>query len=302
MTTLPQTDNANSSSSHTGAIVGGVVGGVGGLALLILLGWLLRKRARKHEFDGDFDPDHVVGHSTGATLPRIDLDDEAHGGVPGSGGMSQISPFQGSMGTFPGGSGGSSNGHYGYGESPYGGPMAAAAAAPAAVGYAANAYRGTSPLSSSHYSDGQSYYPQASSENGYVRPGPGAPMGFGAAGHGMMGPYDPAGGQRGLGPQQPYGAPVGASGPWSQGHSPAHSISGQTSTSGGGAASSARAAKEREALGRQGVRGGLGVTNGTESDNRDGVIVHQDGGRALDESSAENNPREIPPTYDSIRS
>lgn len=62
--------------------------------------------------------------------------------------------------------------------------------------------------------------------------------------------------------------------------------------------SSARAAKEREALERSGQGLGLATQQETAEGSGD-VVVHQDAGRAPVEEHAP--PREIPPSYDSIR-
>jgi hypothetical protein len=63
---------------------------------------------------------------------------------------------------------------------------------------------------------------------------------------------------------------------------------------------STRLTKEREAMGRSGQGTGLGLTTQPEAAEGSGdVVVHQDAGRAPIEEHTP--PREIPPSYDSIR-
>ncbi|KAJ7500447.1 hypothetical protein B0H11DRAFT_1995405, partial [Mycena galericulata] len=107
-----------------------------------------------------------------------------------------------------------------------------------------------------------------------------------------------------------YGASSAGAHPAGMGMGPP--MSAATTSSGG--YPNPMSAKEREARG-----GGLGVTNpssgsiprmpnphspgediGSGSGSGSGVVVHQDGGRVPDEGA--EGMREIPPTYDSIRS
>jgi len=64
--------------------------------------------------------------------------------------------------------------------------------------------------------------------------------------------------------------------------------------------SSARGAKEREAIGRDGQGTGLGLATQQEvAEGSEDVVVHQDAGRAPVEDHPP--PREIPPAYESIQ-
>jgi len=155
-----------------------------------------------------------------------------------------------------------------YGDSPY---LTAGAAGAGAAGIG----RAISPLSSpSHYSDaGTSYYGSPSAEGypsqPFVRPGP-----------------------QGQGPGAPNVYAM-QQGDWHNPHpmtSPPPSVS-NTSSSG-------RAMKEREAMeGRQGL--GLATQHETDGEGS-GVVQHQDAGLAPGEEEGEP-PRDIPPSYDSIR-
>ncbi|KAJ7492416.1 hypothetical protein FB451DRAFT_1218216 [Mycena latifolia] len=87
--TVVASSTTSQPTSHTGAIVGGVIGG---LAFLALLGagfvWYRRRSRYKTEFDGNFDPARVtstrpvssgpemITHTTGGTLPRMNIDDD----------------------------------------------------------------------------------------------------------------------------------------------------------------------------------------------------------------------------------
>ncbi|EGN92076.1 hypothetical protein SERLA73DRAFT_191659 [Serpula lacrymans var. lacrymans S7.3] len=151
---------------------------------------------------------------------------------------------------------------YQYGDSPY---VGAPALPPGAAGAVPG--RTTSPLSSpSHYTTSEhTYYPQSTSDaSGYY-------------------PY-----RQPMMPSQQIGGVLAPGSAYSHGHSPPESVSGRSG--------SAREAKEREAAARfGGGRGGLGLATQHEGEDADGVVVHRDGGRVDDV-----NPREIPPTYDSI--
>jgi hypothetical protein len=259
--------SSSSSSSHTAAIVGGAVGGgVVALALAALFFFCLRRRrSLKDEFDGDFDPDRVIGHSAGGgTLPQLDLADEVTP-IPQP---YTDRPHDGSMR------------QYGdkYGDTPY--------ATGAAAGGA------TSPLSSpSHYSDGTSYYHGGGTQSG--------------EGYPPNSQFLQAGASSGSGayPQQPLNLYGAAPADW---HTPRPMASPPPSTvasaTTGGTGPSARSAKEREAMGRGGQGSGpvLGLATQHEvPEGSEDVVVHQDAGRA---PSDEHAPREIPPSYDSIRS
>ncbi|KAJ7753410.1 hypothetical protein DFH07DRAFT_824348 [Mycena maculata] len=270
ITSAPHTDTTT--TSHTGAIAGGVVGGVAALILAGLLIWFLRRRAlerrREAEFDGNFDPGRTTG-GAGPTLPQVSTG-AGMGGMNGA--MDAEEEDDGVGGRLAGSS--------------IGGGVVTPFMAGVGAGAGAGAYQ----------QQQHAYYPQ----QGYYAGGGGG-GGYETTSEG--GPLSPS--------MSSYYGPGSASHPVSAGPGPMSAAS----TSSGGYPNPL-SAKEREARG-----GGFAVANpgsgmstpmpaqgGSQrlpnphspGESGSGVVVHQDGGRVPQEEG--EGMREIPPTYDSIRS
>lgn len=288
-----------SSSSNVGPIVGGVVGGVVGAALLATLVFLLCRRRRRDDFDGNFDPDRVVGVNHGAgqggTLPDIDL---AAAG--------EVTPYSYTPGgaMAPGSTAGDMR--------QYGGVPAFLAGGVAGAGLgAAAAHRSQThsnsppPQSLSGYS-----YPQSHSAYSHSsfdplqqqQPYPPQPYPQSHSTASPTSPTFPVAAVPGRDFRQPSPGPSLAytGSDHSPGGSSAHPGSGQGLGMGGmGMAGVIPSAKEREAMGG-GRRSGMFVAN-ADSHAGPGVMQHQDGGRVRESHAEEEEPNEIPPSYDMIR-
>ncbi|KAJ7142084.1 hypothetical protein C8R43DRAFT_580839 [Mycena crocata] len=288
--TITPSTPAAKSNSHTGAIAGGVVGGIAALVLAVLGIWFVRKRSKerrlKEAFDGNFDP----GRTTGPTLPHVTQDGGELGmqeeGDDGMGGRLAGSSIGGGVVT----------------------PFTTGAGVGAAAAYGDHHHhqqhaQGQYPQQQQYYADGHpsnrhSQYHNGAAAGGYET----------ATSDGPLSP----GSSSGYYPASSAGYPTSSAG------YPAAPMSAATSSSGGGYPNP-MSAKEREARG-----GGLGVANPTpqmsmampgagmssmpalpnpHSPGSPGnVVVHQDGGRVPVEEEGGEGMREIPPTYDSIRS
>ncbi|KAI0338850.1 hypothetical protein BDW22DRAFT_682375 [Trametopsis cervina] len=269
---LPNPSDPNSlaskSPSHTGPIVGGVVGGLVGLLALALLAFFCvrRHKRRKDEFDGDFDPDRVTGGRHGGPV------DLAAGGEAAP----QVTPYN----YAPEMSQHGSSGHLlGAGLAGAGAGLAGAGAGGLLAAGAENSRHGPPTSVPSAYSQPSQYGGSSSS---------------GGAGRGNQ-PHEAlyeVGSDAGMsdgartGTTSPHRVSVGGMyGDWRQ-PSPGPSLptSGTTGT--------LPSQKEMEAR-------GLRVHNRLDDEEGD-VVQHTDGGRVPAEGSA-SPPREIPPSYDSIR-
>ncbi|KIJ64189.1 hypothetical protein HYDPIDRAFT_167943 [Hydnomerulius pinastri MD-312] len=262
-TLIPTTVDAPPPSSSSNTHTAAIVGGVvGGVAGIAILALLIFCVRRRTKKD-DFDGDFDPDRVIGHST--------GGGTLPQVDLADEVTPFPQTYSDHDGSM-------RQYGESPY---LTAAAAGAGIPG------RATSPLSSpSHYSDGTSYYQGGAGSaegypqnNSFMRPGGGPPPGS----H-----------------QQPMNMYGAAPADW---HNPRPMTSPAPSTvpSVVTTATSARSAKEREAAGRSAQGMGLGLATQHEAPEGSGdVVVHQDGGRAP--SDEQPGPREIPPTYDSIRS
>ena len=259
------------SSSHTGAIVGGVVGGIGGLAILLILGWYLLKRHNKYkdDFDGDFDPDRVIGgRSSGAGL-----DLAAGDAAP------QVTPYSYSPNPQMAMAQNNSSSVLGPGAAGVGAAGLGAAIGAGAAG--ASSRHGPPTSAPSAYSQpSQSQYGGSSSSEA------------GGAAH-RTSDYNNAyaayadGGESEAGMSSPRGAGGYYTGDW-RGPSPGPSVPSAATTG------TLPSHKELEAR-------GLRVRNERGEDDDGPVVQHTDGGRIPEEGEATTPPREVPPSYDSIR-
>lgn len=327
---LDQNNTSSSSNSHIGAIVGGVVGGIAALVALLLLLWFVRRRRRNNEFDGNFDPDRVtaVGGTGGAGgMRQADL---LGAGATGA----EVTPYsyqpQGAGAQYANGAGGGMQ-HIGGGGASYLGP-AAAAGLGAGIGAAAYGTRNEKGgrlapnPSEAGQSDPFAGSDSASRYSGDHSAGRRESVSTSAGPHGYA--YGAS----------PYVGGAGVLAGAGQHTSPGPSLPGTHTTSSGSPPPGVRSAKESEAFSSRSSQllspgpydagpagsaygygyGGaapLAVRNGTEPDaatdagsvagaSGSNVIVHQDGGRVRDLPAppVAEEPTEIPPTYDSIRS
>ncbi|KAJ6503320.1 hypothetical protein C8R47DRAFT_1192929 [Mycena vitilis] len=295
---------ANKSSapaaSHTGAIVGGVIGGIAFLAIVAgVLVWLRRRSRYRSEFDGNFDPARVTGtrpvssgpdmiqhHTTGGTLPRMDIGDDEDDGMGGrlphsmvGGGI--VTPFAYTPA-------GSAYGPSTRSQSP---PMPSGSPPPMSQYSQPSQYsQDTAPSSVGGYYTAVPQ--QAQAVGGYYPPPP--PSSSGSSGN----HYNPrsakereaAGGRR----------------------SGNFAVANPSNEAGGSRDDQYRAYLQRGPPGaRRGSQGeymgGYPPASPTGSSSgagqrTSGVLVHQDGGRLPEHDTLHEEADEIPPTYDSLPS
>ncbi|KAJ6575332.1 hypothetical protein B0H19DRAFT_637362 [Mycena capillaripes] len=289
-------------ASHTAAIVGGVIGG---LAFLAIIGaaflWFRRRSRYKSEFDGNFDPARVTGtrpissgpemiqnHTTGGTLPRMDIEDDEDDGMGGrlphstvGGGI--ITPFA----YTPTASA--------YGSTRSRSPPAPSGSPPPMSQYSQDGYTPTLSSAGGYYT---AVAQQAQPVGGYYPPAP--PSSSGSSGN----QYNPRiAKEREAGARRSGNFAVAnpSHEPDSRGMSGGYDEQYQAYLR-GGPQGAQRGSQSEYTDPSSHPLSPTGSSSGAAQRAGGGVLVHQDGGRVEPDTVPEEEADEIPPTYDSLPS